>query len=122
MNDVLRSSENIGFMIVFLGQAATQKEEYSQSKLCSWQPSIGGKPDVVLAGRRLRAAHRLRSLYLSAGTRETRKPRPRERDPGSARLRNADRQYPAGRIQLPPRITRSEPVAAPVGSSTADSL
>ena len=50
----------------------------------------------------LRAAHRLRSLYLSAGTREARKPRKPSRYPDTPSSRLADRQYPAGSPQLPP--------------------
>ena len=62
----------------------------------------------------------LARLYLSAGTRETRKPRLPYRSPGPRQMRDADRQNHAGKYQLPPRTTRSEPVAGPVGSSVGD--
>jgi hypothetical protein len=41
--DAKTASENIHFMIVFLGQVAIRRKEYSQSKRCSWQPSIDAK-------------------------------------------------------------------------------
>ena len=63
-----------------------------------------------------------RSPDYSAGTRETRKPRLPLRSPGSRLPRSADRQYPAGSSQPPPRATRIEPPVGPVGSSTGDSL
>ena len=39
-----------------------------------------------------------------------------ERKPGSSQRRTAARQYAEARYQLPPRITRSDPSGAPVGS------
>ena len=48
--------------------------------------------------------------------RSTRKPRPLLRYPGALLPRFAERQYLAMKYQLPPRIPRSEPDVAPVGS------
>ncbi len=48
--------------------------------------------------------------------RSTRKPRASLRNSGASLLRSAERQSLASKIQPPPRSTRSEPDAAPVGS------
>ena len=68
-----------------------------------------------------RAAHRLRLLtFYSAGTRETRKPRRSFPRLGTPESRIAERQYLAVPIQLPPRFTRPEPDAGPLGSSAGE--
>ena len=59
----------------------------------------------------------VRSHHLSAETRETRKSREKSRSAGTRLKRYADWQSHSGWYQPPPRITRNEPVAGPVGSS-----
>ena len=59
--------------------------------------------------------------YRPAGTAAGRKPRSMSRTPGVLLLRYADRQSAARSPQPPPRVTRAEPSATPVGSD-ADPL
>ena len=68
-------------------------------------------------GLRSLACFRLRRLYLME-LRSTRKPRTKLRMTGERLKRAAERQKSEMRNQLPPRSTRDEPDAAPVGSVT----
>lgn len=81
---------------------------------------LGGDCSEILAEWPVLAVPRLRSLYLSPGTRETRKPRLPFQNPGTLLARIADRQISGGLFQPPPRITRDEPLVGPVGSSSGD--
>ncbi len=62
-----------------------------------------------------------RGLYLLDGLRTSRKPRLIAPHDGIFLIRDADRQLVAPMFQLPPRETRLEPVAGPVGSFSGES-
>ena len=92
----------------------------SKRKHCVTAATVGLRflPPCLHSVLRSRAA----SSYWTDELRARRKPRMLMRYDGTLKLRNAERQRPAERIQLPPRYTRYEPVVGPAGSVTVDAL